>query len=326
MDKKKPRGIVGEVKPSNSSFAAKAKRRQKGVISSQYRDRLHDKVAGEMTEVNIDKIVGYARDVASGYISNKEDMNETLAKIAGEEGLNGDQIQRVVETANLITYNYLYKRSSEDKNIVFKIADPSIVRDIMESSASDIEKAAFSREEEEWVSRDFTYPPDATLEIEKAAEEEPEKRAPTTDEVAQERIQKFANEKRLNEKIYRMGELIKSAMVSGSSLHSEKNYLDSYLTICKVSHDISGEKWPVMQYALEKVANRLYKDGILDEGDLKKLAGSLASPDTLPNLPMNTILNGDASLIKLVKSYSDDSQMEWLPAGIHLVDSRSSEQ
>ena len=65
-------------------------------IESQY-STLKKKVASEMTEVNIQSVVGMAKKAALDYVKDGVDLNETIHKVAVEKDLNPQQIQRVVE-------------------------------------------------------------------------------------------------------------------------------------------------------------------------------------------------------------------------------------
>lgn len=50
---------------------------------------------------NRENVCLWAREVASSYVADGRPLNEKIAHIAEENGLNGEQIQRIVEAANL---------------------------------------------------------------------------------------------------------------------------------------------------------------------------------------------------------------------------------
>lgn len=72
-----------------------------------------------MINNNLDK---YGKLVASEYLKNGTDLNESITKIAQENSLNRYEINRLIESANTNTYLNLFS-NAEDKYIKFDVAD-----------------------------------------------------------------------------------------------------------------------------------------------------------------------------------------------------------
>lgn len=84
---------------------------------------------------------GLAKIASEDYLLKQVPLNTTIEKIASEESLNPNQITRVVEEANVMTYQALFEKNA-DKNFVFPLADSS---EIVKSLNSD--KTASENEE-----------------------------------------------------------------------------------------------------------------------------------------------------------------------------------
>lgn len=63
----------------------------------------------------------FAKQAASDYIGSSRDLNESIAKIAGDNGLSQVQIQRVVELTNHEVNDHL-RKLADDKTFVFPVA------------------------------------------------------------------------------------------------------------------------------------------------------------------------------------------------------------
>jgi len=63
----------------------------------------------------------FAKQAASGYISTNQDLNDSIAKIAGREGLSQVQIQRVVELTNHEVNDQL-RKTADEKTFTFPLA------------------------------------------------------------------------------------------------------------------------------------------------------------------------------------------------------------
>jgi hypothetical protein len=72
-----------------------------------------------MTIIDIDN---WSKEAVEGYLKNNIPLNTTIEKIASQNGLNKDQIHRVVEAANTDTYTNLFNKST-DKYIHYDVAD-----------------------------------------------------------------------------------------------------------------------------------------------------------------------------------------------------------
>ena len=107
----------------------------------------------------------YIEQSATAYLKEKTPLNETITKIASANGLNRDQIARVVEGANTEVYVQLMNQST-DKYINFETADATKVA----SAVHGTEKTA------EIITADYDVPPPGETPagsfIEKIASEE----------------------------------------------------------------------------------------------------------------------------------------------------------
>ena len=64
----------------------------------------------------------FGKEAAKEYLQNSVPLNDTITKIAEENALTKEQINRVTEAANTTTYLALFK-TAEDKYIEFPVAD-----------------------------------------------------------------------------------------------------------------------------------------------------------------------------------------------------------
>ncbi len=83
-----------------------------------------------------EKIVNLAQEAASHFMKG-ESLNEAIADIAGREGFNRIQIQRLIEETNTVAYNKKYEtvKKETDRRLSFELAELRKVLDIMGSSA-----------------------------------------------------------------------------------------------------------------------------------------------------------------------------------------------
>ena len=88
---------------------------------------------------NIIDLDDFGKRISEDFISNKTNMTEALLKVAKDNGLNKQQVNRVAETANVEAYLALMK-TANDKYLSFPVADPKAVHVTMvkESSHSSI--------------------------------------------------------------------------------------------------------------------------------------------------------------------------------------------
>lgn len=82
----------------------------------------------------VQKLASFKESVVGSFLHNNIDMNQSIAKIATDENLNDNQIQRIVEEANNHVFLAKYAQYSNniDREVRFPIADPSKIKAIME--------------------------------------------------------------------------------------------------------------------------------------------------------------------------------------------------
>jgi hypothetical protein len=69
----------------------------------------------------------FAKQAAIDYLKDKKSLNESIIKIASDNGLNREQIARVVEAANTDVYINLFNKSN-DKYVQYEVADPAVIQ------------------------------------------------------------------------------------------------------------------------------------------------------------------------------------------------------
>lgn len=126
-----------------------------------------------MTIIDVDT---WSKAVAKEYLTTGKPMNDSIEKLASDQGLNKDQISRVVEAANTEVYVQMFNQSP-DKYVQFASAD-----------SEKIAEKIFGTEKVSQVSdSDYQEPPTGTslLEVDiteplvKVAEVEPENKTNT---------------------------------------------------------------------------------------------------------------------------------------------------
>ena len=69
----------------------------------------------------------FAKQAATEYLKDGKSLNESIIKIAADNGLNQAQVARVIEAANTDVYMNLFNKSDE-KYIQFDTADPIAIQ------------------------------------------------------------------------------------------------------------------------------------------------------------------------------------------------------
>jgi hypothetical protein len=88
----------------------------------------------------------FGREAANAYLERNVSLNETIEKIANENDLTYNQIERVCEAANKDVYLHLFKNQSNaektgakgvyEKYVVFPIAEPGVISKALNKTAS----------------------------------------------------------------------------------------------------------------------------------------------------------------------------------------------
>ena len=78
--------------------------------------------------VSPDTLELLAKTAARRYVSQSVPLNDSIAKLAREHGLNGEQIDRVCEKANIETHRALWPAASEKVKVAFDLADSKKVK------------------------------------------------------------------------------------------------------------------------------------------------------------------------------------------------------
>jgi hypothetical protein len=64
-----------------------------------------------------------AKIATKRFVESETPLNETIQKLADERDLNGHQVERVCEMANLFTHQALWPRATEKEKVAFELAD-----------------------------------------------------------------------------------------------------------------------------------------------------------------------------------------------------------
>jgi hypothetical protein len=84
--------------------------------------------------IDPDVLRDLGHQAAEAYLEKNASLNETIAAMASEHGLNAHHVQRVVEAANGAVHGALYKGAAatgRDRNIAFEIARPEEIAAIV---------------------------------------------------------------------------------------------------------------------------------------------------------------------------------------------------
>jgi len=113
-------------------------------------------------EVTTEQIQEFSVGVVKDYIDNKVPLSEGIAKVASENELNPEQVKRVVEACNTVTYLTLQKQAS-DRTFEFKVADYNEVMGhlvIPSGPNGVVTEAEFIEGQTKEASEKHTYVPD----------------------------------------------------------------------------------------------------------------------------------------------------------------------
>jgi hypothetical protein len=81
----------------------------------------------QQTKVAGDRLELLAKTAAKRYLQEGASLNDSIKKIAAENDLNSNQIERVCEMANIATHQGLWTKTAQKEKISFPLADAKIV-------------------------------------------------------------------------------------------------------------------------------------------------------------------------------------------------------
>lgn len=76
----------------------------------------------------------YAYGASQSFLQSKEDLNQSIAKVATSNNLNSEMIDRICEFANQNVYLNIFNKTQDKSNIQFPKADPNMVKEIVTNS------------------------------------------------------------------------------------------------------------------------------------------------------------------------------------------------
>lgn len=81
----------------------------------------------QISKVASDRLESFAKIAAKRHLEEGSSLNEVIAKIAKENELNANQIERVCEMANIATHQALWSKTAQKEKIAFPLADSRVV-------------------------------------------------------------------------------------------------------------------------------------------------------------------------------------------------------
>jgi hypothetical protein len=109
----------------------------------------------------------FAKQAATDYLRDGKSLNGSITKIASDNGLNNQQIARVVEAANTDVYINLVNKSA-DRYVQYDVADPVVIQ----SNLHTTKVAEVSDDASDYFDAPGYETPEITPIFEKVAEEE----------------------------------------------------------------------------------------------------------------------------------------------------------
>jgi len=82
-----------------------------------------------------DRLELLAKTAAKRYLQEGVNLNETIRKVAQENELNANQIERVCEMANIATHQGLWSKTAQKESIAFPLADSKTIVSVVKPSA-----------------------------------------------------------------------------------------------------------------------------------------------------------------------------------------------
>jgi len=89
------------------------------------------------SRVAADRLDILAKTAAKRYVEERAPLTDTIRKIAAENDLNSNQIERVCEMANIATHRALWSKTAEKESVAFPLANPREVVDVVEKRPLD---------------------------------------------------------------------------------------------------------------------------------------------------------------------------------------------
>lgn len=113
-------------------------------------------------ETTTEEIKNISVEIVKNFIDHKVPLSDGIAKYASEMELNPEQIKRVVETCNTVTYLTLQKEA-HDRTFEFPVADYNgVMKAMTVPSKADgtVTEAEFKEAQEKQASENYRYIPD----------------------------------------------------------------------------------------------------------------------------------------------------------------------
>lgn len=102
-----------------------------------------------------DRLEVFAKTAAKRYLEEGAALNDTIKKIASENDLNSNQIERVCEMANISTHQGLWTKTAQKEKISFPLANSKAVIAAVQPATTKTAAALFVRD----IDPDYAGPP-----------------------------------------------------------------------------------------------------------------------------------------------------------------------
>lgn len=81
----------------------------------------------QRSAISSDRLEILAKTAAKRYVDEGLSLNDTIGKLAADNNLNANQVERVCEVANIATHQALWPKTAAKEKVAFQVADPRVV-------------------------------------------------------------------------------------------------------------------------------------------------------------------------------------------------------
>ncbi|RKX67351.1 MAG: hypothetical protein DRP42_00705 [Tenericutes bacterium] len=85
------------------------------------------KEASQTSAVSADRLMLMAKTASGRFLRENVPLNDTIQKFAEDNDLNGHQVERVCEMANITTHQSMWPSAPEKEKIAFPLASPKVI-------------------------------------------------------------------------------------------------------------------------------------------------------------------------------------------------------
>ena len=212
----------------------------------------------------------WGTELSKDYLESGKPMTGGLQKLATENDLNSEQVQRIAEFANLKTHLEMLKTASEDAYIKFPVADPkAVTAKILEKTAEYTDYV--DRPENSWKGeKDFFKTAGVTF-----AEIAERPKSPVIQ--YKESVIKLAAIEKLSYDLVALGQKLDTALVPVYSIIKQAALGGT--PVDELEYAVRAAS-PIGEFVIENIKEALLKDRIgISGNNLEKFAGIIPNED-----------------------------------------------